>query len=190
MTPGTDIELQRDCDAVEIPAGHSSRLGKGTRVQLTQSLGGSYTVQADGRLYRIADRDADALGVARPAEGVQQSDPAGQGASGEVTAEGVEQEVWNALRTCYDPEIPVNIVDLGLVYDLDFDDLPEGKRKVRMRMTLTAPGCGMGQVIAGDAQAKLLSLEGIDDAEVEVVWDPPWHPSMISAEGRRVLGLD
>ena len=101
-----------------------------------------------------------------------------------------EKAVWDALRTCFDPEIPVNIVDLGLVYDMHLTKLPSGSARVDVKMTLTAPGCGMGPAIAGDAQVKLLNLSGIDDAHVEIVWDPPWHHSMITEAGRKVLGLD
>ena len=101
-----------------------------------------------------------------------------------------QEEVLAALRECYDPEIPVNIVDLGLVYDMHVDRLPGSRNAVFVKMTLTAPGCGMGGVIAGDAQQKLLALPGVDEAQVEIVWDPPWHHSMISEQGRKVLGLD
>ena len=190
MTPNADIPLHRDCDAIEIPAGRPARLSRGTPVQITQTLGGNYTVAIGGQLYRISDRDADALGLER-------SVTAGGGTTEAASARGVvgsveelEKEIWETLRTCFDPEIPVNIVDLGLVYDLQIDQLPGGKRKAQVKMTLTAPGCGMGGVIAGDAQAKLLGLPGLDDADVELVWDPPWHPSMISASGRKALGLE
>ena len=98
--------------------------------------------------------------------------------------------VWETLRSCYDPEIPVNIVDLGLVYDMGIDLLPSGKRKIFVKMTLTAPGCGMGATIAGDAQQKILMLPDVEDASVEIVWDPPWHQSMITPEGRRILGIE
>jgi metal-sulfur cluster biosynthetic enzyme len=101
-----------------------------------------------------------------------------------------EKQVWDALKTCFDPEIPVNIVELGLVYDLVIEPAPGGNSRVRVKMTLTAPGCGMGTVIASDARQKLLYLPGVDDAEVEIVWDPPWHQSMITAEGRKILGMD
>jgi metal-sulfur cluster biosynthetic enzyme len=113
-------------------------------------------------------------------------------ASGEeaVSQEKLEKMVWDALKTCYDPEIPVNIVDLGLVYDMHVEAQPGGRHKVGVKMTLTAPGCGMGATIAGDAQQKLLYLSGVEEAEVEIVWDPPWHQSMITSEGRRILGLE
>jgi probable FeS assembly SUF system protein SufT len=177
----TSTELGRDCDAVQIPHGAEVSLPKGTPVDITQTLGGTFTVHAHGGLYRIAGKDADALGLPVPVEEKKVS-------SGPVTLD--EKEVWEILRTCYDPEIPVNIVDLGLVYDLTVDKLPNGSNRVSVKMTLTAPGCGMGGVIAGDAQQKLLALDGVEDAIVEVVWDPPWHQSMISEQGRRVLGLE
>ncbi len=176
----TSLELSRDCDAVQIPHGSALSLPKGTPVDITQTLGGTFTVHAHGGLYRIAGKDADALGLPVPVEETKAVIP----------AEVDEKQVWEILRTCYDPEIPVNIVDLGLVYDLAIDKLPTGTNRVNVKMTLTAPGCGMGGVIAGDAQQKILCLDGVEEANVEVVWDPPWHQSMISEQGRRVLGLE
>lgn len=185
MNEPSAIELTRDCPAVQIPAGNVVVLPAGTPVDITQNLGGTYTVRALGGLFQIAGRDADALGLEAAAS------PTGAPATPGATAAPVtETQVWDVLRTCYDPEIPVNIVDLGLVYDLTLAVLPAGGSRVQMKMTLTAPGCGMGPVIAQDAREKLLSLPGVREAEVEVVWDPPWHPTMISPEGRRVLGLD
>ena len=172
------IQLKRDCAAVQIPAGTSVTLPAGTEVAITQTLGGSYTVHGPGGLFRIGAQDADALGLERPAEMTS--------TAGTVD----EQMIWDTLRTCFDPEIPVNIVDLGLVYDMQIVKLPSGNARVDVKMTLTAPGCGMGPAIAGDAQVKLLSLPGVDDAHVEIVWEPQWHHSMITPEGRKVLGLD
>jgi probable FeS assembly SUF system protein SufT len=175
----TSVGLTRDCEAVVIPHGQPVTLPKGTPVDITQTLGGTFTVHAQGGLYRIAAHDADALG--RRAEAGPEGAPGG----------GVNTErVWEVLRTCYDPEIPVNIVDLGLVYDMQLEPLPGGKHRVSVKMTLTAPGCGMGSVIAGDAQQKLLALDGVEEAIVEIVWEPPWHQSRITAEGRRILGLE
>jgi len=175
------IELARDCEAVQIPFGHTVTLEKGTDVVITQSLGGSYTVQAAayGGLFRIAGEDADALGkepVAAPAEAA-------------ADAPDLERQVWDVLRTCYDPEIPVNIVDLGLVYDMRVTPSASGGNRVDVRMTLTAPGCGMGNFIGADARQKLLALPGVEEADVEIVWDPPWNPQMISPEGRERLGM-
>ena len=174
MSVSQRINLLRDVEATAIPAGTSVSLPEGTEVCISQELGGSFTVHAGGSLCRIEGKDADALGREPVAE---------------VPAPG-EDDVWAALRNCYDPEIPVNIVDLGLIYDMRKRSLPNGKWRVFVRMTLTAPGCGMGEVIANDARDRILALPSVDDAVVELVWDPPWHQSMITAEGRRVLGLE
>jgi probable FeS assembly SUF system protein SufT len=178
----TSVELTRDCEAVRIPAGDSLVLPAGTPVDITQTLGGSYTVHAPGGLFRIAAKDADALGLETPAN----PSPESALVAGELN----EELIWAALRTCFDPEIPVNIVDLGLVYDMKVTPLPSGRSSVSVKMTLTAPGCGMGGVIAGDAQQKIQALPGVEEALVEIVWDPPWHHSMISEQGRKILGLD
>ncbi len=178
---GEQVEFSRDCQAVEIPAGHNVTLPKGTVAYITQSLGGSYTLQVPsyGGLYRIGSTEADAIGKEPVA------DPAVASSTGDL-----ESQVWAQLKTCYDPEIPVNIVDLGLVYDMQLSDTAEGGKRVDVKMTLTAPGCGMGGHIANDARMKILSLSGIEDADVEVVWDPPWNPQMISPAGRELLGMD
>jgi len=178
----TSVELTRDCEATQIPAGMTTTLPAGTPVDITQTLGGSYTVHAmGGGLFRIAAKDADALGLQPATEAAQT--PAD---SGPVD----EKSVWEVLRNCYDPEIPVNIVDLGLVYDMHIEPRPSGQSAVSVKMTLTAPGCGMGGAIAGDAQQKLLGLPGVEEANVEIVWDPPWHHAMINEQGRKILGLD
>ncbi len=179
------IELRRDCPAIQIPLGATVTLKAGTPVQVTQTLGGSCTVQAPGGLFRIAAQDADALGLEPPA--VSSVGPAKEDAPAPPAD---EQRIWQTLKTCFDPEIPVNIVDLGLVYDLCVETLPGGNSRVLVKMTLTAPGCGMGTAIASDARDKLLQLPGVAEAAVEIVWDPPWHQSMITAEGRKVLGLE
>jgi probable FeS assembly SUF system protein SufT len=181
------VQLRRDCRAVQIPAGIEITLPQGTSVDVTQSLGGTYTVQAPGGLFRIDGKDADALGIEAETERVSAPAPA---AAGDVRPEELERQVWDTLKSCFDPEIPVNIVDLGLIYDLSIEPAAENGHRVAVKMTLTAPGCGMGRVIAGDAQEKLLGLPGIAEADVEIVWDPPWHQSMITPDGRRVLGLD
>lgn len=173
------IQLTRDCQAVRIPDGDTVVLNEGLEVVLIQDLGGTYTVRADAGLFRLRSQDGDALGL----ENAQGAD---QAASGPLS----EGMVWETLKTCFDPEIPVNIVDLGLVYDMGIEDLPSGEKKVFVKMTLTAPGCGMGTVIAGDAQDKILNLPEVGDASVEIVWDPPWHQSMITSDGKKVLGLE
>jgi len=176
------IEIRRDCQAVQIPQGNSVIIPAGSEVIVTQSLGGSYTVQVPslGGLFRIAGRDADALGL-QAGPGDDASAP-----SGPVG----DDAVWAVLRNVYDPEIPVNIVDLGLVYDLRVEPLPSGMNRVEVKMTLTAPGCGMGQTIAMDARHRIESLPGIAEADVQVVWEPPWNPHMISPEGRAKLGME
>ena len=177
MQTPSSVELTRDCEVVQIPHGTPTLLPKGTAVDITQTLGGTYTVYAGGGLFRVAGKDADALGHA----------PTAEAASGGALT---EERIWETLKTCYDPEIPVNIVDLGLVYDMEMTKLAEGSHRVGVKMTLTAPGCGMGPAIAGDAEQKLLSLDGVDEARVEIVWDPAWHQSMITPEGRRLLGIE
>ena len=171
------VELTRDCEVTVIPGGDHVTLSAGTPVDITHSLGGTYTVRAGAGLYRVNPSDADALG-----KEIEETVAVSGGA---VTAERVHE----ALKNVYDPEIPVNIVDLGLVYDTSV--LPdEGEVKVRVQMTLTAQGCGMGPSIAADAQNKILALGGVSQADVEIVWDPPWHQSMISEAGRQTLGLE
>jgi probable FeS assembly SUF system protein SufT len=180
----TTITLKRDCDAIQIPLGTATRLRAGEPVNITQTLGGSFTVQCTAGLFRIAPRDADALGL-------EPEPPVAAATKPDGTPEAVEErQVWETLKTCFDPEIPVNIVDLGLIYDLQIDSLPGGASRIRVKMTLTAPGCGMGTVIAADARDKLMYLPGVEDASVDIVWDPPWHQSMITAQGRRILGLE
>lgn len=181
----TGIKLSRDCAALQIPQGDAVTLPAGTVVDVTQTLGGNYTVRTMDGLFRIAAADSDALGIAPSTTLI---DEVHKKPEGEGPVE--EKQVWDTLKTCFDPEIPVNIVDLGLVYDLHIEPLPGGTSKVLVKMTLTAPGCGMGTVIASDAQQKLLYLPGVEDAVVEIVWDPPWHQSMITADGRRILGLE
>jgi len=183
MNENTEKILSRDCAATRIPSGEAITLAKDTQVVITQALGGSYTVATDQGLARIADEDADALGLEPAARGADA--PASSEANGPVD----EKAVWDQLRTCYDPEIPVNIVDLGLVYDCVITPRESTGAKVDIKMTLTAPGCGMGPVIASEARSKVLGVPGVGDAEVELVWDPPWNQNMISEEGKMKLGL-
>jgi probable FeS assembly SUF system protein SufT len=178
-----EIALTRDTNATAIPAGTPTVLASGTSVFIAQTLGGNVTVRTEDGLFRIDAGDVDALGPDFSTSG-----PAGEAATSHGTFS--EQAVWEALKTCYDPEIPVNIVDLGLVYDLVVEPTTEGKNNVAVKMTLTAPGCGMGPVIANDARSKILALPEVDDAQVVIVWDPVWSPQMISAEGRQILGLE
>jgi len=177
------ITIRRTCEAIQIPSGHTVTIEEGTLAIITQALGDTYTLQVPvmGGLFRVADRDADALG--KEPRGVQSA--VAVGADGRVS----ESAVWDALKNVYDPEIPVNIVDLGLVYDLTISDATAGGSSVDVQMTLTAQGCGMGPSIAMDAQRRIEALVGVAEAHVQVVWDPPWNPNMISPEGKAKLGM-
>lgn len=179
-----EIKLLRDCEAVQIPSGQPSLLPAGFEVYIVQELGGSYTVRAMNGLFRIEGKHGDALG--REVKDSETDTPNDQK---EAKVAFDEKYVWEALRACFDPEIPVNIVDLGLIYDMQSEEVVDGMYRVQVKMTLTAQGCGMGQVIANDAQDNILKAPGVADAIVEIVWDPPWHQSMITPEGRKVLGL-
>lgn len=180
-----DFVLQRDCPATLIPAGDAVVLRQGETVTVTQALGGSVTVRNALGLFRIGPRDLEALGPQAQAYLAGQPAPAAT-----APAEFSEEAVWDALRQCYDPEIPVNIVDLGLIYDLRLEEAEAGTKKVLVKMTLTAVGCGMGPVIAQDARSRIEALPGVTAAQVDIVWDPPWSPHMISAAGREKLGLE
>jgi probable FeS assembly SUF system protein SufT len=177
------VTLTRDVDAAIVPVGTKVTLMKGEQAYVTQSLGGAHTVVVNGNMFRIEGKDADALGLevqARPAAGPTSSP---------MTQDQLEKQVWESLKTCYDPEIPVNIVDLGLIYDCHLTPVGEHSFKADVKMTLTAPGCGMGPVLAQDVQNKLISLEPIDEANVELVWDPPWNQGMMTEAAKLQLGL-
>lgn len=175
-----EVLLSRDCEAVQIPSGNPIELPAGTAVMITQRLGGSFTVATQAGLARIDAADADALGLTQADLEKEEK----------VVSEGsMEESVWNQLKTVFDPEIPVNVVDLGLIYDCAVSETEDAKKSVKVKMTLTAPGCGMGPTIAADARYKILSIDGIDEAEVELVWEPAWNQSMISEAGRMKLGL-
>jgi probable FeS assembly SUF system protein SufT len=175
--------LQRDVEASVVPVGTKVKLLAGETAYITQALGGTYTVVVNGNMFRINGTDADALGLEAASSPVARS---GQ----PQTREEIEQEVWKVLKTCYDPEIPVNIVDLGLVYDCQVMPV-EGANtyRVDIRMTLTAPGCGMGPVIQQDAQTKVLGLDNVEEVNVELVWDPPWNQAMMTEAAKLELGL-
>ena len=183
----TSLELKRQVDAIQIPSGDMVTLPQGLKVIITQSLGGTYTVATDFGLARIQSKDADALGI--DAEAEQKKAEADSSSNVPTEATDLEMEVWNQLRNVYDPEIPVNIVDLGLVYDCRVVDTEDGKKRAEVKMTLTAPGCGMGPTIAADAQSRIMTIEDMDDAAVELVWDPAWNQGMISIEGKMKLGM-
>ena len=176
------VILARDCEAALVPAGTRVTLQKGEQAFVTQSLGGSFTVIVNGNMFRIDGKDADAIGL-EPAKPPAAPTPSA------ATPEALEKIIWDALRTCFDPEIPVNIVDLGLIYDCHVTPQPSAGARVDVKMTLTAPGCGMGPVLVQDVQNKLLCIEGIDEANVELVWDPPWNQGMLTEAARLQLGL-
>jgi probable FeS assembly SUF system protein SufT len=174
-----EVTTTREIEAREIPSGTKLMIPEGTPLAITQSLGGSYTVMTPyGSMARVDGKDADAIGQEAAAE--QEA-----AAGGKST----EELAWDQLRTCYDPEIPVNIVDLGLVYQCGATPLPEGGSKVEVRFTLTAPGCGMGDVLREDIKGKLLSLPDVKEADVQVLFDPPWNMSMMSEAAKLQLGL-
>jgi probable FeS assembly SUF system protein SufT len=183
MNSTESVSLARDVDAAVVPVGTKVTLLKGETAYITQSLGGAYTVVVNGNMFRIDGRDADALG--KPVE-TRAVNATGQAR----TAEQVEAEAWTQMKTCYDPEIPVNIVDLGLIYDCHVTPLPgEDRYKVDVKMTLTAPGCGMGPVLQQDVSNKLLCIEEVDEANVDLVWDPQWNQGMMTEAAKLQLGL-
>jgi probable FeS assembly SUF system protein SufT len=174
------FSLARDVNAIIVPAGETVTLREGTSGFLTQALGGSFTVYVEGNLFRIAGSDADALGKEPvPPPAIPEN----------ATDKDIEAVVWQQLKTCYDPEIPVNVVDLGLIYRCEVKSMPGGKRSVDVDMTLTAPGCGMGEVLVQDAQEKIAIIPTIEDVRVDLVFDPPWNQSMMSDEARLQTGL-
>ncbi len=181
MNSSDPITLTRDVPAAIIPVGSPVKLQKGEQAYVTQSLGGSYTVIVNGNMFRIEGKDADALGLEPTAKPVSTAAP--------VSQEQLEKEIWTQLRSCYDPEIPVNIVDLGLIYDCQLSPVEASSFRVEVKMTLTAPGCGMGPMLAQDVQNRLLSLEGVEDVAVELVWDPPWNQAMMTEAAKLQLGL-
>lgn len=175
------VKLSRDVVASVVPSGQEVSLPEGMEVRITQSLGGSYTVIAQsGQMLRIAGQDADSLGKAplppipTVIDGKQRT---------------IEEQVWDWLKTCFDPEIPVNIVELGLIYDCKVFDLGEGRTRVEVKMTLTAPGCGMGDVLKVEAEGKIKRIPGVTEANVQVIWDPPWDRSKMSEAAKLQLGI-
>lgn len=174
------ITLSRGVQAVRVPTGDRIILPKGMQVIITQALGGSFTVNIGGNLARIANDDADALGR-EPMEGPQVPD--------EPSDEDIESAVWRQLETCYDPEIPINIVDLGLVYDAVVSRDADDSWSVDIRMTLTAPGCGMGDILADDVRFRVEMIPGVERCDVELVFDPQWGPEMMSEAARLQTGM-
>jgi probable FeS assembly SUF system protein SufT len=182
MNPTEPVQLTRDVEASIVPAGTRVTLMKGETAHVTQSLGGSHTIVVNGNMFRIDGKDADAIGLEVQAGPTTSTE-------GPATKESIETLVWDQLKTCYDPEIPVNVVDLGLIYDCQVEPLTENSYQVNVKMTLTAPGCGMGPVLQQDAQTKILGIEQVDDVTVDLVWDPPWNQDMLTEAAKLQLGL-
>lgn len=174
------VRFERDCDVVLVPQGEAVTLPAGSIGYITQALGGSWTVFVEGNLFRVAGKDADAIGKEPPA-------PLELAAG--ASDEDVEKLVWKQLRTCFDPEIPINIVDLGLVYEAVVRSREDGQREVGIRLTLTAPGCGMGDILIDDVRSKLELIPTVADADVELVFDPPWNRTMMSEAARLETGM-
>jgi probable FeS assembly SUF system protein SufT len=174
------IVVQRDVKAVAIPAGVEVNLKLGSVGYITQALGGSFTVYIDGNLFRIAGQEADAIGKTAA---VAPDVPPG------ASEEDIKAVVWKQLKTCFDPEIPVNIVDLGLIYECDVSKNDDATRTVDIKMTLTAPGCGMGEVLVQDVRDKIEIVPTVAKANVELVFDPPWNQTMMSDEARLQTGM-
>ncbi|HQW82224.1 MAG TPA: putative Fe-S cluster assembly protein SufT [Pseudomonadota bacterium] len=174
------VRFERDCAAIMVPSGDLVNLPAGQTGYITQALGGSFTVFVEGNLFRIRNEDADAIGK-DPMPLPELPDNASD--------DEIEQAVWTQLRTCFDPEIPINIVELGLVYRCDIAKGEDGKRRAEIQMTLTAPGCGMGDILVEDVRSKIELLPAIDEADVDLVFDPPWNQSMMSDAARLETGM-
>ncbi|ADE13873.1 FeS assembly SUF system protein SufT [Nitrosococcus halophilus Nc 4] len=174
------IVLNRDCEAVLVPMADKVIIPKDTEVMIAQDLGGSYTVYVNGSLARIAGKDADALGL-EPVEPPTLPE--------EASDEEIEELAWDQMRTCFDPEIPINIVDLGLVYECAISSLPEGRKQLDIKMTLTAPGCGMGGILVQDVKEKVEAIPAVEVANVELVFDPPWNQNMMSEAAKLQTGM-
>lgn len=178
MTDAEIVFLHRDCYVAMVPSGARMKLHKGTEVRITQQLGNSFTLNVFGNLARLEGKDADAIGK-------QTANPLA-----DLPADAtIQEQVWAMLKTVYDPEIPVNIVDLGLVYDCELTELPDQQYEVTITMTLTAPGCGMGPVIADDAKQKIENIPKVSKAEVKIVFDPPWDREKMSDGAKLELGM-
>lgn len=174
------VKFERDCAAVLVPQGEKVTLPAGSVGYITQALGGSFTVFVEGNLFRIAGEDADALG---------KDPPTPLELENEADDDAVEVLVWKQLRTCFDPEIPINVVELGLVYDCDIERLEDGSRKVNIKMTLTAPACGMGDILVEDVRTKVERVPTVSEADVDLVFDPPWNQTMMSDAARLETGM-
>ena len=179
MGQAETVAIERDVEASVVPSGTRVTLQKGETATLTQSLGGTFTVVVHGNMFRIDGKDADAIGQEVQSTSVKKAE----------SAEDLEKQVWEQMKTCYDPEIPVNIVDLGLIYDCHLEDLKDGGHKASVKMTLTAPGCGMGPTIQADVENKILCVETVNEVAVELVWEPQWTREMMTEVARLELGM-
>jgi len=180
------VTFARDCEATQIPYGNKITVPKGTQAHVGQTLGGNVTFQVPSfGLVQVMNKDVGAL----LKDGVPLAPGGSAGAAAEHKGPADENEIWEMLKTCYDPEIPVNIVDLGLVYDVKLSPVSTGRSRVDVKMTLTAMGCGMGPAIAAQARDRLLAVPGVEEADVQIVWDPPWNQSMITEAGKKLLGI-
>lgn len=180
MQPNEPVTFQRDCDAALIPSGDTGTIPQGAEGMITQALGGSYTIYLQGNLFRIDGKDADAIG--------KEPEPTPE-LPENASEDDVERLVWDQMRRCYDPEIPINIVELGLVYDCVIERVAPDSRRVAINMTLTAPGCGMGDVLAYDVREKVRQVPTVNDVEVEIVFDPPWSFEMMSDAAKLQTGM-
>ena len=179
MGQAETVAIERDVEASVVPSGTRVTLQKGETATLTQSLGGTFTVVVHGNMFRIDGKDADAIGQEVQSPSVKKAE----------SAEDLEKQVWEQMKTCYDPEIPVNIVDLGLIYDCHLENLNDGGHKASVKMTLTAPGCGMGPTIQADVENKILCVETVNEVAVELVWEPQWTREMMTEAARLELGM-
>ena len=186
LRPADVVTFTRDCEATQIPYGNKITVPAGTEAHVGQTLGGNVTLQVSTfGLVQVMHKDTGALakdGVAVAAGGVAATPSTQQGPAD-------EKKIWEELKACYDPEIPVNIVDLGLVYDVKLTPQPSGNSRVDVKMTLTAMGCGMGPAIAAQARDRILTVPGVSEADVQIVWDPPWNQSMVTDAGKKRLGI-
>jgi probable FeS assembly SUF system protein SufT len=180
MIANAPIKLSRECEVIEIPSGVRTTLPAGAEVRVMQFIGSSYTIVGDYGMFRIDVKDADAIGLT----------PAAATDGGEPKQEFSEKLVWDQLKTVYDPEIPVNIADLGLIYACDITPVTDGEHRIDIKMSMTAPGCGMGNVLKADVESKLKNLPTVRDVNVELVFDPPWGPDRMSEAARLQLGFD
>lgn len=186
LRPSDLVQFIRDCPATQIPYGNAITVPANTQAYVGQTLGGNVTLQVPSfGLVQVLNKDIGAIAK----DGVPLTPTGASAAAGTHDGPAREQDLWEALKTCYDPEIPVNIVDLGLVYDVKIIELPSKRSRVEVKMTLTAMGCGMGPAIAAQARDRLLSVPGVEEADVQIVWDPPWNQSMITEAGKKRLGI-